>query len=117
MSVGVCACLQGGVTALVGTDAQDVLQWKHEDLAVTDLAGARSGFDRFDDPVDDRVVDGGLDLHLGQEVDDVLGATYDLSSVAGNGVTIAGAVVGASKKAWYGDINKTRFIVTLSKSL
>ena len=46
-----------------------------------------------------------------------VGVTYDLSSVAGNGVSIAGAVVGANKKEWYGDINKTRFIVTLSKSL
>jgi len=46
-----------------------------------------------------------------------VGVTYDLSAVAGSGVTIAGAVVGASKKEWYGDVNKTRFIVTLSKSL
>jgi hypothetical protein len=37
--------------------------------------------------------------------------------VAGKGTSIAGAVVGANKKNWYGDINKARFIVTLSKSL
>jgi len=46
-----------------------------------------------------------------------LGATYDLSAVAGNGVSVAAAVVGANKKNFYGDVNKTRFIVTLSKSL
>jgi pimeloyl-ACP methyl ester carboxylesterase len=46
-----------------------------------------------------------------------LGATYDLSPVAGSGVSIAAAVVGATKKNFYGDIHKTRFIVTLSKSL
>jgi uncharacterized protein (TIGR02001 family) len=42
-----------------------------------------------------------------------LGATYDL----GSGFSVAGAVVGASKKNYYGDINKTRFILTLSKSM
>jgi uncharacterized protein (TIGR02001 family) len=46
-----------------------------------------------------------------------VGATYDLSAVMGSGVSIAGAVVGANKKDFYGDINKTRFILTLSKSL
>lgn len=42
-----------------------------------------------------------------------LGATYDL----GSGFSVAGAVVGASKKSFYGDINKTRVIFTLSKSM
>lgn len=42
-----------------------------------------------------------------------LGATYDL----GSGFSLAGAVVGATKKSFYGDINKTRAIVTLSKTM
>lgn len=46
-----------------------------------------------------------------------LGVTYDLSKFAGSGVSIAGAVVGANKKDFYGDINKVRFIATLTKAL
>jgi uncharacterized protein (TIGR02001 family) len=42
-----------------------------------------------------------------------LGATYDL----GNGLSIAGAFVGANKKNVYGDVNKGRAIVTLSKAM
>jgi uncharacterized protein (TIGR02001 family) len=42
-----------------------------------------------------------------------IGVTYDL----GSGFSLAGAVVGASKKDFYGDINKTRGIVTLSKTM
>lgn len=46
-----------------------------------------------------------------------LGVTYDLSKALGSGVSIAGAAVGASKKGYYGDINKARFIATLTKTL
>lgn len=46
-----------------------------------------------------------------------LGLTYDLSKVAGAGVTISGAIVGANKTGYYGDINKGRFIATLTKTL
>jgi uncharacterized protein (TIGR02001 family) len=42
-----------------------------------------------------------------------LGVTYDL----GSGFSVAGAVVGANKKNYYGDINKTRAILTVSKSM
>ncbi len=42
-----------------------------------------------------------------------LGVTYDL----GSGFSVAGAVVGASKKSFYGDINKARAIFTISKSM
>jgi uncharacterized protein (TIGR02001 family) len=42
-----------------------------------------------------------------------LGATYDL----GNNVSLAGAFVGANKKNVYGDVNKGRLIVTLSKAM
>jgi len=41
------------------------------------------------------------------------GATYDL----GSGFTVAGAFVGASNKSVWGDVNKTRFVVTLGKTL
>jgi uncharacterized protein (TIGR02001 family) len=42
-----------------------------------------------------------------------VGATYDL----GNGLSIAGAFVGATKKNVWGDLNKGRAIVTLSKTM
>src|SRR5437899_880854 len=52
-------------------DADDLLEGGDEHLAVADLAGARRRLDRLDDALDDRIVDRGLDLDLGQEVDDV----------------------------------------------
>jgi len=42
-----------------------------------------------------------------------LGVTYDL----GSGFSLAGAIVGANKKNFYGDINKARAIFTLSKTM
>jgi uncharacterized protein (TIGR02001 family) len=42
-----------------------------------------------------------------------LGATYDL----GSGFSAAGAFVGANKKDYYGDINKGRVILTITKSM
>lgn len=42
-----------------------------------------------------------------------LGATYDL----GNGFAVAGAAVGANKKAFYGNTNKTRLVVSITKSM
>jgi len=42
-----------------------------------------------------------------------LGVTYDL----GSGFSVAGAVAGASKRNYYGTINKTRAIFTVSKSM
>jgi uncharacterized protein (TIGR02001 family) len=42
-----------------------------------------------------------------------LGATYDF----GSGLSLAGAYVGANKKGFWGDINKGRLIVTLTKVL
>jgi uncharacterized protein (TIGR02001 family) len=42
-----------------------------------------------------------------------VGATYDF----GSGVTLGGHYVGANKKEVYGDINKGRLIVTLTKTL
>jgi len=42
-----------------------------------------------------------------------LGATYDV----GSGFSLGGAVVGATKKDFYGDINKARVILTVTKSM
>jgi uncharacterized protein (TIGR02001 family) len=42
-----------------------------------------------------------------------VGATYDV----GNGFSVAGAAVGASKKDFYGDINKTRLVVSITKAM
>ncbi len=42
-----------------------------------------------------------------------LGLTYDL----GSGFSVAGALVGASKKSFYGDVNKAHPILTLSKTM
>ena len=42
-----------------------------------------------------------------------LGVTYDL----GSGLSLGGAAVGANKKAVWGDINKSRIIVTLTKAM
>src|SRR5580765_2364678 len=69
---------EGVLAGLAGADANDLLQRRDEDLAVADLAGTGRGLDRLDDPVDDRIVDRGLDLHLGQEIDHVFGAAVEL---------------------------------------
>jgi len=42
-----------------------------------------------------------------------LGGSYDF----GGGVSLGAAVVGATKKAFYGPVNKSRVIVTLTKTL
>ena len=42
-----------------------------------------------------------------------LGADFDV----GSGFTVGAAYVGATKKADWGDINKSRVVLTLSKAL
>src|SRR5688500_13823511 len=61
-----------------GADADDFFQIEHEDLAVADLAGIGRLLDRLDRLLEEIGLDRGLDLHLGQEVDDVLRATVEL---------------------------------------
>src|SRR5688572_1891808 len=63
---------------LAGADADHLLEAGDEDLAVTDLPGARRAFDGLDHALDDGVVDRRLDLDLRQEVDDVFGAPVEL---------------------------------------
>src|SRR5688500_3970893 len=63
---------------LAGADADDFFQIEHEDLAVADLAGVRRFLDRLDHLLEQLGLDRGFDLHLGQEVDHVLGAAVEL---------------------------------------
>src|SRR5205807_6724344 len=63
---------------LAGADADDLLEVEHEDLSVADLPGVGALLDRLDDAVEHVVLDGRLHLHLGEEIDDVLGAAVEL---------------------------------------
>jgi uncharacterized protein (TIGR02001 family) len=63
------------------------------------------GYTNFSEDLDDASIPNYTDYKVG--------ATYDM----GSGFSLAGAVVGATKKSFYGDINKSRFILTLSKSM
>src|SRR5689334_14146437 len=60
-----------------GADAGNGQEVEHEDLAVTDAAGLGALADGGDDRVGLCVVDGDLDLELGQEVHRVFGAAID----------------------------------------
>ncbi|MEO7245250.1 MAG: TorF family putative porin, partial [Rubrivivax sp.] len=64
------------------------------------------GYTRFSKDLRDNVM-------LPNYYDYKVGVTYEL----GSGFSIAGAVVGANKKDFFGDVNKTRVIATLTKSL
>jgi len=55
-----------------------LLDVEHKNLAVADAAGAGGVLDRFDDIIDEAVLDHHLDLHLGQEVDHIFGAAVEL---------------------------------------
>src|SRR6185503_15808865 len=63
---------------LAGADAHDLLEVEDEDLPVADLPGVGALLDRLDDALEDVFLDRRLDLHLGKEVDDVLGAAIEL---------------------------------------
>src|SRR5690606_1798487 len=67
-----------GRAGLAGADADGLLEVVDEDLAVADLAGTGGVLDRLDGLVDQLVDDRRLELDLGQEVDDVLGAAIEL---------------------------------------
>src|SRR5579859_2165439 len=64
--------------ALAGADAHGGFDRKHEDLAVADAAGLRGVLDRLDHALGKRILDDDLELHLGQEVDDIFGAAIEL---------------------------------------
>src|SRR5690606_26573900 len=67
-----------GRAGLAGADADDLLQVIDKDLSVADLPGTGGILDRLDGLVGEFVDDGGLELDLGQEVDDVFGAAIEL---------------------------------------
>ena len=71
---------------------------------------AHLGYTRFPSKLKDAT-------DLPNYVDYKLGLTYDMSAVTGAGTSVAVAIVGANKKGYFGDINKTRAILTLSKAL
>src|SRR5690606_23944739 len=66
------------LAGLAGADADHLFKRGHENLAVADLARAGRRLDRFDDAVEDGLVDGRFDLDLGQEVDHVFRTTVQL---------------------------------------
>src|ERR1700687_1972576 len=72
------ATLDRSFAGFAGADANHLLHRSHEYLTVADLA-RMSRFDHgFDRTVDKRVADDHFDLHLGQEIDHVLGAAIKL---------------------------------------
>jgi uncharacterized protein (TIGR02001 family) len=74
---------------------------------------AHLGYTRFASGLRNVRGAGGADIGLPNYYDYKLGVTYDL----GSGFSVAGAVVGANKKGYFGDINKTRAVVAVSKSM
>ncbi|MEO8527362.1 MAG: TorF family putative porin [Caldimonas sp.] len=74
------------------------------------------GYTRYSSGLRNATFDGGegaVSVGVPNYYDYKVGVTYDL----GSGFSVAGAVLGASKKSFYGDINKTRAIFTLSKTM
>ena len=82
---------------------------------------AHAGYTRYAKDLRNATIDGGeggtVAIGVPNFYDYKLGLTYDLSAVAGAGTSAALAYVGASKKSFYGDINKGAVIFTLSKAL
>jgi uncharacterized protein (TIGR02001 family) len=80
------------------------LSYAQEVLPKTTLK-ASLGFTRFAGDIKDTGVPNFSDYSLG--------AAYDF----GSGLSLGAAVAGASKKAYFGHVNKSRLIVTLTKTL
>ncbi|MOA51466.1 hypothetical protein D3C78_1746180 [compost metagenome] len=64
---------------------------------------AAVGYTRFSSDID------GVPNYMDYSV----GGAYDF----GDGLSLGGALVGANKKNFFGDVNKNRFVVTLTKAL
>lgn len=73
-----------------------------QEVAPSTMLKASVGFTRF-----------GGDITAPNYMDYSVGGAYDF----GSGVSLGAAVVGANKKNFYGDVNKSRVIVTLTKTL
>ena len=82
---------------------------------------AHGGYTRMAKKLRDATFDGGeggtIDAGVKSYYDYKVGLTYDLSATLGSGVSAAAAYVGATKKDFYGDINRGRVIFTISKSM
>src|SRR5262245_31303552 len=70
--------LDGTAAPFAGPDAHGVVDRQDEDLPIADGTRARGFLDDLDDLRGLGVVEDDLDLHLGDEVDDVLGAPVEL---------------------------------------
>jgi hypothetical protein len=66
---------------------------------------ASVGFTRFSSDIKDAGVPNYMDYSVG--------GAYDF----GDGLTLGAAIVGANKKDFFGPVNKTRVIATLTKTL
>lgn len=64
--------LHGVRAAFTGTDAQGIVNRNNENLAVANTTGMRRVADGLDSPVNEVVVSHKFDLHLGQEIHNVL---------------------------------------------
>src|SRR5580658_8459643 len=64
--------------AFAGTNPDRFLDARDEDLAIADAAGMGRLLDRLDGPLDHRIFHDDFDLHLREEVDDVLSAAIEL---------------------------------------
>lgn len=76
-----------------------------QEVAPSVTLKASVGFTRFASDIKDTGVPNYMDYSLG--------AAYDF----GGGLSLGAAVVGANKKAYFGPANKSRLIVTLTKTL
>lgn len=76
-----------------------------QEVAPKTTLKASVGFTRFASDI--------KDLGVPNYIDYSLGGAYDF----GSGLSLGAAVVGANKKNFFGDVNKSRLIVTLTKTL
>ena len=76
-----------------------------QEVAPSITVKATVGFTRFSSDIKDQGVPNYMDYSVG--------GAYDF----GDGLSLGAAVVGANKKAYFGDVNKSRVIVTLTKTL
>lgn len=68
-------------------------------------ANGHLGYTRYASDLRDQGLPGYFDYRAG--------VTYDL----GSGFSVAGAIAGANKRGYYGDVNKARLIATISKTM
>lgn len=76
-----------------------------QEVAPNTTLKASVGFTRFASDIRDTGVPNYMDYSIG--------GAYDF----GDGLSLGAAVVGANKKGFFGDVNKSRLIVTLTKTL